>query len=118
MAVFSLGFLLTVLAAPTTADDDRSARREPIGALISVASAEQAPESRLICIQGQLTDEGIECPALRSEGGLYTLAGDTGGFEIGDEVCVCGAVADVSFCMQGTTITVTHISPGKGGCPP
>lgn len=94
------------------------ARQEPIGAPTSIAGAEQAPESELICIRGKVTDEGIECPALRAEGELYTLAGESGAFEVGDEVCVCGAVADVSFCMQGTTIAVTQITPGDLGCPP
>jgi hypothetical protein len=89
-----------------------------MGAPVSIAGAEQAPESPLICIRGKLTDEGVECPALRSEGELYTLAGESGEFEAGDEVCVCGAVADVSFCMQGATIAVTQITPGDQGCPP
>lgn len=72
-----------------------------------------------ICVSGKLTDEGIECPALRSEDHLlYTLAGETAPFDVGDYVCVCGTVANVSFCMQGTTISVSQISPGEQGCPP
>ena len=68
-------------------------------------------EGDLICLRGRLTDEGVECPALRSEDQvLYTLAGDTGDFEVGDEVCVCGTTGGLSFCMQGTTIAVTSIS--------
>jgi hypothetical protein len=52
----------------------------------------------------------VECQALRSTAGeLYTLVGDLNGFKIGDEVVVCGTVADVSFCMQGTTINVSWI---------
>ena len=49
------------------------------------------------------------------DGGLYTLAGDLKGFTAGDEVCVCGAPAVVSICMQGTTIVLSHI--GRD-CPP
>lgn len=112
------GLLLAVLAAPTVTQADsfsRSSLREGI----FIADSDEAPEGEVICIPGRLTDEGIECPALRSENqSLYTLAGDTDGFEVGDEVCVCGSVAEVSFCMQGTTIAVTHISSGKQGCPP
>jgi hypothetical protein len=89
------------------------------GGDISIAGSDEALEGQVICVQGHLTDEGIECPALRSESqSLFTLAGDTAGFEVGDEVCVCGTVAEVSFCMQGATIAVTHISSGKQGCPP
>jgi hypothetical protein len=103
---------------PTTADADESARQDSIDAFNSLASAEQTPERGLICIRGKLTDEGIECLALRSDGELYTLTGDTDGFQVGDEICVCGAVADLSVCMQGTTITVTHISSDKEDCSP
>jgi hypothetical protein len=64
----------------------------------------------VICVRGKLTDEGTECQALRSDDGqLYTLIGDLKGFKIGDTVIVCGAVAEVSICMQGTTIIVMWI---------
>ena len=63
-----------------------------------------------ICVRGRLTDEGVECQALRSATGeLYTLVGDLNGFKVGDEVVVCGTIADISFCMQGTTINVSWI---------
>lgn len=65
-------------------------------------------------VTGRLTDEGVECPALRGDDGrLYTLAGDTGGFKPGDRVTVVGTVAEMSTCMQGTTIGVRTI--GKAG---
>lgn len=61
-------------------------------------------------VTGRLTDEGVECPALRGDDGkLYTLAGDTGGFKPGDRVAVVGTVAEMSICMQGTTIGVRTI---------
>lgn len=76
---------------------------------------DRAPEAQS-CVRGSLTAEGVECPALRArDGGLYTLAGDLKGFEAGDEVCVCGAPAMVSICMQGATIVLSHI--GRN-CPP
>lgn len=63
-----------------------------------------------VCLKGTLTDEGVECQAFRStEGELYTLMGDLNGFQNGDEVVVCGTIAGVSFCMQGTTISVSWI---------
>lgn len=62
-------------------------------------------------VTGVLTDEGVECPALRTDQGeLYTLAGDTGGFGVGDRVTVEGPVARMSTCMQGTTIAVERIT--------
>jgi hypothetical protein len=69
------------------------------------------PGGRLMqCHKGKLTDEGVECQAFRSEGGeLFTLIGDLGGYSDGDEVVVCGTVAEISFCMQGTTLVVSYI---------
>ncbi len=62
------------------------------------------------CYKGVLTDEGVECQAFRSdEGELFTLLGDLGGFSDGDKVVVCGTIADISFCMQGTTLVVSYI---------
>lgn len=66
-------------------------------------------------VTGMLTDEGVECPALRADNGeLYTLAGDTGSFTVGDRVTVRGTIAETSICMQGTTIRVTSIRAGGG----
>lgn len=65
-------------------------------------------------VAGRLTDEGVECPALRSlDGALYTLAGDIDQFGPGDEVVVTGTKAETSFCMQGTTINVEKIAPAS-----
>ena len=65
-----------------------------------------------VTIIGKLTAEGVECRALRADGTneLYTLAGKTGGFANGDHVKVVGKIAEVSFCMQGTTIAVKSIT--------
>ena len=57
--------------------------------------------------EGTITDEGVECPALRGEDGvLYTLAGDVAALQVGDTVVVSGTLAETSFCMQGTTIQI------------
>jgi len=61
--------------------------------------------------EGTITDEGVECLALRGEDGvLYTLAGDVAELKAGDAVAVRGTLAETSFCMQGTTIQVQDIT--------
>jgi len=94
----------------------------PLAVLIGSGQtvADEPPaEAQNVCVIGQLTDEGIECPALRSEDdSLYTLAGEIGSFVVGDHVCVCGTLAEVSICMQGITIEVSLVSPGEQVCSP
>lgn len=61
-------------------------------------------------VEGTITDEGVECTALRSsDGQLYTLAGSSEALTPGDRVRVTGSVAEISFCQQGTTISVERI---------
>jgi hypothetical protein len=69
------------------------------------------PDGRVMrCYKGELTDEGIECQAFRSDTGeLFTLIGDLEGYGIGDKVVVCGTIAEISFCMQGTTLVISYI---------
>lgn len=63
-----------------------------------------------VVVTGVLTEEGVECPALRGDNGrLYTLAGSTGTYGPGDRVKVRGARAEMSICQQGTTISVRSI---------
>jgi hypothetical protein len=63
-----------------------------------------------VSLRGTLTAEGVECQALRgSDGQLYTLTGNLQGFNIGDKVHVVGALAEVSTCQQGKTISVEEI---------
>lgn len=65
-------------------------------------------------ITGTLTRDGVECPALRSDGGkLYTLAGETGRFGPGDRVRVRGNRAQMSICQQGITISVESIEAAR-----
>ena len=79
------------------------------------------PDARLMrCYRGVLTDEGVECQAFRSEDDeLFTLIGDLEGYGVGDKVVVCGTIAEISFCMQGTTLVISYIGKnapkaGKG----
>jgi hypothetical protein len=61
-------------------------------------------------VTGVLTDEGVECRALRGrDGRLYTLAGSSEPYKTGDVVTVRGTVAEMSICQQGTTINVRSI---------
>jgi hypothetical protein len=61
-------------------------------------------------VHGTVTDEGVECPAVRDRAGtLYTLAGADADLEPGTEVTVEGRIAEVSICMQGVTIEVESI---------
>lgn len=69
---------------------------------------------RRVTVTGRLTGEGAECQALRSKDGtLYTLTGNLRGFKAGDRVRVVGRMAEVSTCMQGTTLTVESIKRSK-----
>jgi len=75
------------------------------------------PRGGVVTVRGTLTDEGVECPALRDRSGkLYTLTGSLGDFHRGDKVCVHGRLAEVSYCMQGITVNVEWIKPAAD-CP-
>ena len=64
-----------------------------------------------ICKKGKLTNEGVECQAFRVDADeLFTLTGDLGAFQNGDEVLVCGTIVANSLCQQGTTIDVIWIT--------
>ncbi len=61
---------------------------------------------------GEITDEGVECLAMRdSDGFLYTLIGETNGLEPGQSVVLQGRYVETSICMQGTTIEVVRVLP-------
>lgn len=65
----------------------------------------------VVTVTGTLSNEGVECPALRGDDGtLYTLTPrDLGQFAPGDRVRVSGTKAEISTCMQGTTLVVQSI---------
>lgn len=80
-------------------------------AATSASADTNEPMSEPLTIEGVLTDEGVTCPALRGDDGeLYTLAGDIGELQPGQRVRVTGEVAEMSMCMQGTTIALGDIS--------
>jgi hypothetical protein len=70
-----------------------------------------SPPGQIIKVDGVLTSEGAECPAMRADGGgVYTLLGDLKGFRSGDRVRVEGMRQEISTCMQGITLQVTQIT--------
>jgi len=66
-----------------------------------------------VTIIGQLTNEGVECQALRGDNGeLYTLlGGELGGLPVDARVRVIGERLEFSSCQQGITIRVQSITP-------
>lgn len=63
-----------------------------------------------VTVPGTLTDEGVECPAMRGPGGtLYTLAVTELEWGPGTDVHVEGRIAEAAICMQGTTLEVESI---------
>jgi hypothetical protein len=70
--------------------------------------------SKSITVVGTLTDEGVECQAMREDktNELYTLIPreKLEGFKNGDYVRVEGTVVEISICQQGTTIGISTIS--------
>jgi uncharacterized protein YciI len=93
-------------------DWERYVKNASPGAAVEPRTAAQ--ESKPITVTGKLTNEGVECKAMRGDDGkLYTLTGDLKGFRTGDRVKVTGRIAEMSTCMQGTTLGVEKIEPAK-----
>lgn len=80
------------------------------------AQAGPVPPDGVLQIEGVLTGEGVECPALRGhDGQLYTLAGAPDGAIVGDALCVQGRLVEISICQQGITLEVETISAAPCG---
>lgn len=63
-------------------------------------------------IHGTMTDEGVECPAVRGPAGtLYTLAGGDIDVSPGQQVMLEGTIVGAAICMQGTTVQVERLEP-------
>lgn len=61
---------------------------------------------------GQITDEGVECLAMRdTDGFLYTLIGNIQGLRAGEPAVIEGTYVEASTCMQGATIRVERVIP-------
>lgn len=79
--------------------------------LLTACSVAKAP----MTITGVVTNEGVECPAIRADDGkLYTIAAkDREKLKPGARVKITGEVAEMSTCMQGTTINAVTIEEVK-----
>lgn len=66
-----------------------------------------------VTVVGRLTNEGVECQALRGDDGqLYTLlGGELGDLPVDTRVLVIGERLEFSSCQQGITIRVRSIAP-------
>jgi len=79
---------------------------------IEVAFEDLIDDITMVSVIGILTDEGVECQALRTlTQNLFTLVGDMKGLQTGDMVMATGIKAKASICMQGTTIELRNIIP-------
>lgn len=75
--------------------------------LAACAAPTPVPEG---CYVGVLTAEGASCQAMRDDDDrLFSFFADMTGYRLGEEVCVCGPIAEMSFCNQGTVVEVTHL---------
>jgi hypothetical protein len=79
---------------------------------IEVSFEDLIDDITIVSVVGFLTDEGVECQALRTlTQNLFTLVGDMKGLHVGDLVMATGIKAKFSTCMQGTTIELRDIIP-------
>lgn len=63
-----------------------------------------------IVVAGVVTDEGIECRAMRGDDGtLYTFGHLPDDIPVGARIRVRGAVMQDSVCQQGTTLRVEQV---------
>lgn len=101
-----------VVSSTSRPEDDAVTARFTVRA---DAGGDEGDRGELRMVVGRLTDEGVECQALRTDDGkLYTLAGDVDGYRNGDRVQVKGRTAEMSICMQGTTLSVVSVAPARG----
>ena len=80
------------------------------GAIIAMPAYAAKESQSPVTVSGLLTREGVECQALRTDGGeLFTLVGDLKGFKAGQRVRVTGQRMELSTCQQATTLRVSNI---------
>lgn len=73
----------------------------------------------MISVSGVVTDEGVECRAMRGDDGrLYTFLVLPGEIGLGDRIEVRGEPLADSSCQQGVTLRPVHIRrPGSAERP-
>lgn len=83
-------------------------------ACAGTVAPKSAHESTMASLTGVLIEGGVECQLFQANDGTqYTLMGDLKGLKNGDKVQLSGEEVEVSFCMQGKTLSVTAISKVK-----
>lgn len=66
-----------------------------------------------VTVVGKLTNEGVECQALRGDDGqLYTLLGGAGELPVDTRVSVSGERVEFSACQQGNHDQGPKHNPG------
>lgn len=104
--LFAFSSLILFIAASRSEPSSSS----PCSACAEDRTDNLQPPDKSVVVVGVLTDEGVECQAMRADDGtLYTLTGKLKNFKTGDRVEVVGAIAEFSICQQGTTIEVHRI---------
>lgn len=99
--LFLAAFAACMTQPPPTPSADTAAASTP--------AAQETDNASPMIVTGVVTTEGVECPSIRTDDGrLYTLA-TRQKLNKGERVRVTGAIAEMSFCMQGTTLSVTKI---------
>ena len=83
---------------------------EESGWRITTGASPPSPSGYEVCVRGEAEAGGVECPAFRgADGRLYTLLGSAVALKPGTAACLCGAVAEMSFCMRGIALAVAWI---------
>lgn len=73
-------------------------------------AADPANGNGIIELTGTLIPGGVECQLFQADNGdKYTIVGELKGFKNGDKVSLTGSVAELSHCIQGTTILIKTI---------
>ena len=64
-------------------------------------------EEGVFRVEGEITDEGLDCPTLRNgDDRLYTLGGNTEGLAAGSRVVLRATLSDEPLCDEGLAIEV------------
>ena len=76
----------------------------------AMAADKPVSEIQTVELTGTFIKGGAECRLFEADSGeKYTLLGDLKGYKDGDRARIYGEFAEISFCMQGKTISVKKI---------
>ncbi|WP_259781960.1 hypothetical protein [Aestuariispira ectoiniformans] len=87
-----------------------------LSACTLVPFEKEAPED---CYWVTLTAEGDYCQAARDQDNkLLSFYADMNGYNLDDEVCICGKPAAMSHCKTGQPMDLSHLGRQCPGPPP